>query len=285
MSNLQSPIFNFQLAIFLLVVTSLSAQDVIDIPRDSVPEDHLAWLGFRGPVKEVRQYDYANYSKTIYCFDPQGRLLEYIDYMTPFAGSGGCVFGLWEHFRYAYDENGQIIFLETFNADNNVVDAYADLTLELFPKQNKDADLFSKAQKEFGDTTYCWSRWSETEDLTHYQGRRFDRYGNWIEDVSASEDDYHCADVRVREIVYYRDIEVMGLPIGVKTVTHRTKQDGKIWSNRYEFDRKGNLLHFQSWCDKEPLFDWDSRTSDSPGSDLITWEPCGDKSRKVTYWK
>jgi hypothetical protein len=271
--------------LFLLgiITVSLAAQEAI--PRDSVPEDHLAWLGFRGPVKEVRVYNYGYYGKTVYRFDPHGRLLEYIDYMTPFAGSGGCVFGLWEHFRYAYDENGKIIFLETYNEENNVVDDYADLILELFPKQNKEADLFPKAEKEFGDTTYCWSIWSETEDLMHYHGRRFDKYGNWIEDVSASEDDYDHADVIVREISYYRDIEAMGLPVGVKTVTHKTKSDGKTWSNRYDFDREGNLLFFQSWCDKEALFEWEASTAETPGSDLIVWEPDGDKSRKITYWK
>ena len=257
----------------------------IELPHDSVPEDHLAWLGFRGPVKEVRVYNYGYYGKTIYRFDPQGRLTEYIDYITPFAGSGGCVFGLYEHFRYAYDDEGKIIFLETYNADNNVVDEYDDLILELFPKQDQDADLFPYAIKEFGDTSYCWSRWSETDDLMHYQARRFDKYGNWIEDVSASEDDYDHADVTVREISYYRDIEVMGLPVGVKTVTHKTKDDGKTWSNRYEFDREGNLTRFQSWCNKEALFEWDRTTADSPGYEMIVWEPKEDKTRKVTYWK
>lgn len=266
-----------------VIASSLFAQEAL--PKDSVPEDHLAWLGFRGPVKEVRKYNYGYYGKTIYRFDPQGRLTEYIDYVSPFFGSGGCVFGLYEHFRYAYDEDGKIIFLETFNADNSVVDEYDDLILELFPKENKDADLFPYAVKEYGDTTHCWSRWSETEDLMHYQGRRYDRYGNWIEDVSASEDDYFHADVVVQEISYYRDIEIMGLPVGVKTVTHKTKSDGQTWSNRYDFDRQGNLLHFQSWCDKEPLFEWDITTAETHGSDLIVWEPDDNKSRKITYWK
>ena len=271
--------------LLILILCSCLGAFASDLPRDSVPEDHLAWFGFRGPVKEVRVYNYGYYGKTIYRFDPQGRLTEYIDYITPFAGSGGCVFGLYEHFRYAYDDEGKIIFLETYNADNNVVDEYDDLILELFPKQDQDADLFPYAMKEFGDTSYCWSRWSDTEDLQHYQGRRFDRYGNWIEDVSASEDDYDHADVTVREISYYSDIEVMGLPVGVKTVTHKTKDDGKTWSNRYEFDREGNLLRFQSWCDKESLFEWDRTTADSPGYEMIVWEPKADKTRKVTYWK
>ena len=175
----------------------------IEVPRDSVPEDHLSWLGFKGPVKEVREYDYGNYGKTVWRFDAQGRLVEYIDYISPFVGSGGCVFGVYEHFRYAYDQDGKMIFLETFNADNNVVDAYDGMILELFPKQCKDADLFKDAEPEFGDSTYCWSKWTDEGELQHYHGRRFDRYANWIEDVSASEDDYYCAGVRVREISYY----------------------------------------------------------------------------------
>ena len=229
----------------LPLVSAVMAQE-IEIPRDSVPEDHLSWFGLKGAVKEVKQYNYGYYGKTIWRFDAQGRLVEYMDYMNPFAGSGGCVFGVYEHFRYAYDEDGKIIFLETFNADNEVVDAFDGMILELFPPENKDADLFPYAMKEFGDTSYCWSRWSETEDLMHYQGRRFDRRGNWIEDVSASEDDYDHADVTVRDITYYRDIEVMGLPVGVKTVTHKWKADGKNWSNQYDFDREGMLLRFRS---------------------------------------
>ena len=274
-----------KIGLLIVLLCSWVGGYAIDLPHDSVPEDHLAWFGFKGPVKEVRVYNYGYYGKTIYRFDPQGRLIEYFDYITPFAGSGGCVFGLYEHFCYAYGEDGKIIYLETFNADDSVVDEYDGLILEHFPKQNKDADLFPQAEKEFGDTTYCWSRWSETEDLMHYQARRFDSYGNWIEDVSASEDDYDHADVRVRAITYYRDIEVMGLPVGVKTVTHKTKADGRTWSNQYDFDREGNLLRFQSWCDKEAQFEWNRETADSPGYELIVWEPKGDKSRKIIYWK
>ena len=268
----------------VLAVSAGTAQE-IEIPRDSVPLDHLGWFGFKGAVKEVRQYDYGWYGKTVWRFDAQGRLVEYTDYMTPFAGSGGCVFGLYEHFRYAYDSEGKIIFLETFNAENEVVDAFDDMILELFPSQNKDADLFPQAEKEFGDTTYCWSRWSETDDLMHYQARRFDRRGNWIEDVSASEDDYDHADVRVREIEYYKDIEVMGLPVGVKTVTHKWKADGRNWSNCYEFDRDGMLLRFRSWCEKEQLFEWNDGEEGVLGSDLIVWEKEQTKGRKVVYWK
>ena len=263
----------------------LCAQNESEIPRDSVPEDHLAWLGFRGAVKEVHEYDYGGYGKTVYRFDPQGRLLEYIAYANPFFGSGGCVFGVFDHYRYAYQPDGKIIFLETYNADNTVVDAYADLILELFPPQNKEADLFPQAKKEYGDTTFCYSKWTAEDKSEHYFGRCFDRRGNWIETVSADLAEEMQENVRVREITYYRDIEVMGLSVGVKTVTHKWKADDKNWSNRYDFDREGNLIRFQSWCEKEALFDWSPDTSEEPGSDLITWEPDNNNQRKITYWK
>ena len=186
----------------LLLMAALPVM-AIDIPRDSVPDDHLAWFSLKGPVQEVIDYDYGYYSKIIWRFDKKGRLVEYFCYINPFTTAGGCVFGLYEHYRYAYDKKGKIIFLETFNADNNVVDEYDGLILELFPPQIKDADLFPQAEREFGDTTYCWSKWEDRGELQHYKARVFDKYGNWIEDVSASEDDYHHADVRVREIRYF----------------------------------------------------------------------------------
>lgn len=185
-----------------LMLGTLSAF-AIEIPHDSVPDDHLAWFNLKGPVQEVVEYDFGWFGKKIWRFDRQGRLIEYFDYINPFTTAGGCVFGLYEHFRYAYDKKGKIIFLETFNADNNVVDDYDGLILELFPHQDKDADLFLQAEKESGDSTYCWSKWSDDGELQHYKARVFDRFGNWIEDISASEDDYHHADVRVREIHYF----------------------------------------------------------------------------------
>lgn len=269
----------------LAIASTMCHAQALQPPRDSVPDDHLAWLGFHGPVKEVREYDYANYGKTIWKFDPQGRLMEYIDYDNPFFGSGGCVFGLWEHFRYAYDADGKIQFLETHNAENTVVDDYADIILELFPKQDKSAWLFPKAEKEYGDTTFCFSVWKNDGESSHYYGHRFDRYGNWIEIVSAELDDNSRPEVRVREICYYRDIEVMGLPVGVKTVKNQWKDDGKKWSNIYEFDRDGNLTHFKSWCEKDELYEWDHDTSEELGSDLIVWSPDENKKRKITYWK
>ena len=45
------------------------------------------------------------------------------------------------------------------------------------------------------------------------------------------------------------------------------------------------VIRFQSWCEKEALFDWSPDTSEEPGSDLITWEPDNNNQRKITYWK
>ena len=199
----------------LLLLFGISGIADDSIPRSFVPDDHLAWFGLRGPVQEVREYDYGDYGKTVWRFDKQGRLVEYIAYGVPFTTAGGCVFGLFDHYRYAYDENGKIQFLETYNAENNVVDDYADLTLELFPPQCKDADLFSKAEPEFGDTSSCLGVWKDDKKGQLYFGHRFDRYGNWIERVSAVLGDSLRAEVRVREITYYKDIEsVDQLPEG-----------------------------------------------------------------------
>ena len=227
------------------------------IPRSFVPDDHLAWFGLRGPVQEVREYDYGDYGKTVWRFDKQGRLTEYIAYGVPFTTAGGCVFGLFDHYRYAYDESGKIQFLETYNADNNVVDEYADLTLELFPPQCKDADLFGKAEPEFGDTTSCLGVWKDGKEGQLYFGHRFDRYGNWIERVSAVLGDSLRADVRVREITYYKEVETIGQPVGVRTVTNKWDADERHWGNCYEFDREGNLTHFRSWVDEEELYVWE----------------------------
>ena len=38
-------------------------------------EDHMSYFDLKGPVKEVRQYEYANHSKTIWQFDKEGRLV------------------------------------------------------------------------------------------------------------------------------------------------------------------------------------------------------------------
>jgi hypothetical protein len=255
------------------------------VPRDSVPDDHLAWLGFQGPVKEVHEYNYGQYSKTVYRFDAKGRLLEYINYGSPFFGDGGCVFGLLEHYRYDYEKSGKIIFLETYNADNALVDEYADMILELFPPQDKEEKHFDKSEREFGDTTFCYSEWHNTEESFRYFGRRYDKHGNWIEDVNADEDDYYCANVRVREISYYRDIEVLGLPVGVKTVKNDWVADGKKWSNAYDFDREGNLRQFNSWCNKEPLYEWTPADTTVMAYDLLVSDITNNVKQKISYWK
>ena len=254
-------------------------------PRDSVPDDHLAWFGLHGPVAEVMEYDFSGYSKTLWRFDTQGRLTEYENYGSPFAGDGGCVFRLTDRYRYAYDKDGKIIFLETFNDEYTLIDEYADIILEMFPPQDKSAWLFQKAEKEYGDTTFCMSAWRDGDEAQHYNGIRFDRHGNWIESVSAELGDDMKAGVRVRTIQYYCDIEMMGLAVGVKTVKHKWEADGKTWENEYRFDRDGNLLHFQSLCDKEPLFDWDKASSDEPGSDLIVRDKDDTIIREITYWE
>lgn len=253
-----------------------------EVPRDSVPDDHLAWFGLRGAVKEVVQYDYNNYGKTIWRFDTQGRLTEYIDYTHPFFENGGCVFGLWAHYRYAYDKNGKIQFLETYNADNNTVDEWADMTLELFPPQYKGASFRDKAEKEYGDTTFCYNQWTPDGEISNYFGVRYDRKGNWFEMVHTSEDGYTCASVIVREIKYYKDIALFDLPVGVKAVSHQWKSDGRKWGNRYEFDREGNMTSFRSWVDEEALYEW-TPTDEELGSDFIV-PGAEDATRKVEYW-
>ncbi len=253
-----------------------------EVPRDSVPDDHLAWFGLRGAVKEVVQYDYNNYGKTIWRFDTQGRLTEYIDYTHPFFENGGCVFGLWAHYRYAYDKNGKIQFLETYNADNNTVDEWADMTLELFPPQYKGASFRDKAEKEYGDTTFCYNQWTPDGEISNYFGVRYDRKGNWFEMVHTSEDGYTCASVVVREIKYYKDIALFDLPVGVKAVSHQWKSDGRKWGNRYEFDREGNMTSFRSWVDDEMLYEW-TPADEELGSDFIV-PGAEDATRKVEYW-
>ena len=256
----------------------------LTIPRDSVPEDHLAWFSLRGAVKEVVEYDYNNYGKTIWRFDKQGRLTEYIDYTHPFFENGGCVFGLWAHYRYAYDEQSKIQFLETYNADYNTVDDFADLTLELFPAQIQEPNFRDKAEKEYGDTTFCYSQWTPDGEMSHYFGIRYDRRGNWIEQVHTSEDGYTCADVRVREIQYYKDIELFDQSVGVKVVEHQWTADNRHWSNRYDFDQDGNLVAFRSWVDDEALYKWTPADTEVLGSDLITQERSTDTKRQVYHW-
>ena len=273
----------FFLLLCAWLVLPVEAQE-LPIPRDSVPEDHLAWFGLHGPVAEVVEYDYNNYGKTIWRFDERGRLTEYYEYTHPFFENGGCVFGLWAHYRYAYDEQGKIIFLETYNADHNTVDEWADLTLELFPPQYKGATFRDKAEKEYGDTTFCFSQWTPDGETSNYFGIRYDRYGNWFEEVHTSEDGYTCASVIVREIKYYKDIALFDLPVGVKAVAHQWQADGRTWRNKYEFDREGNMTAFRSWVDEEDLFEWTPADKDQIASDLIVPGQEKDAKRTVEYW-
>lgn len=273
--------------LFVFVLCSLflmTAKAELTVPKDSVPEDHLAWFGLRGAVKEVVEYDYYDYGKKIWRFDKQGRLTEYYEYTNPFFGDGGCVFGLWAHYRYAYDEKGKIQFLETYYADYNTVDEWADLILELFPPQYKGASFRDKAEKEYGDTTFCYSQWTPDGETSNYFGIRYDRKGNWFEQVHTSEDGYTCAGVIVRELTYYKDIELFDLPVGVKAVSHQKNEDGRVWSNRYEFDKEGNMTAFRSWVDDETLYEWNPATDEELGSDFIVAELEKGTKRTVEYW-
>ena len=274
-------LFSWLLALGSLFFVPTRAQELA-IPRDSVPEDHLAWFGLRGAVQEVTEYDYNNYGKKIWRFDTRGRLTEYYEYTHPFFENGGCVFGLWAYYRYAYDERGKIIFEETYYADYNTVDEWADLTLELFPPQYKGADFRDKAEKEYGDTTFCYNLWTPDGPTSNYFGVRYDRKGNWFEMVHTSEDGYTCASVVVREIKYYKDIALFDLPVGVKAVSHQWKSDGRKWGNRYEFDREGNMTSFRSWVDEEALYEW-TPADEELGSDFIV-PGANDRAREVEYW-
>ena len=256
-------------------------------------EDHLDYFDLRGPVKEVRRYDYGGHSKTLWKFDKQGRLTHYENYETPFAGNGGCVFGLTDRYRYAYDDwDGHVIVLEAFNEVENLVDENDDKILTLFPLRAQKDSLFEKATKEYGDSTYCYSKWYEKEGdpLQHYTGVRYDKYGNWIEEFFGTEDSYTHTDKYVREISYYKDIELMNLPVGVRAVINQWEADDKKWSNRYDFDKEGYLTHFRSWVKVdaytplEQLFEWDSKTDNTPGSDLISTELSDEVKREVYFW-
>ena len=91
----------FLLTVFSSVLLSVGAQEAASaLPHADIPDDHLAYFGLHGAVREVREYDYGGWGKTIWRFDPQGRLTEYIDYGNPFFGSGGCVFGLLDHYPF-----------------------------------------------------------------------------------------------------------------------------------------------------------------------------------------
>lgn len=266
-----------------IVVTGEDGEEIV-IPRDSVPDDHLGWFALRGPVKEVIEYNYADWRKTVWRFDTQGRLVLYEDYGNPFAGNGGCVFSLTNRYRYAYDEEGKIQFLETYDEVNSLVDAYADMILELFPPQTREGNWLGKAHKEYGDSTRCFSEWKDIKNLQHYFGCRYDRYGNWIERADANLDDASQPSVRVREIRYYKEIELFDLPVGVKAIVHRHEADGRLWGNRYDFDQEGTMTAFRSWVDDEILYEWDVKTDDEPGSNFIAPGAAKETDREVYYW-
>ena len=276
------------LAVSMLVVSVAQGYETT-IPD----EDHLGYFDLRGPVKEVRLYDYGGHAKTIWRFDRKGRLVHYENYATPFVGNGGCVFGLTDRYRYAYDDwDGHVTVLEAFNEVESLVDENDDKILTLFPPRAEKDKLFEKATKEYGDSTYCFSKWYEKEGdpLQHYTGVRYDKYGNWIEQFFGTEDSYTHTDTYVREITYYKDIELMDLPVGVRSVINQWPADGKRWANRYDFDREGYLTHFQSWVKVdditplEQLFEWDVKTDNTPGSDLISTELQEDVTREVYWW-
>ena len=128
-----------------------------------------------------------------------------------------------------------------------------------------------------------YSQWTPDGELSNYFGIRYDRKGNWFEQVHTSEDGYTCAGVIVRELTYYKDIELFDLPVGVKAVSHQKNADGRVWSNRYEFDKEGNMTAFRSWVDDETLYEWNPATDEELGSDFIVAGE-QDDSRKVEYW-
>ena len=185
-----------------------------------------------------------------------------------------------------------MIVLEAFNEVENLVDENDDKILTLFPLRAQKDSLFEKATKEYGDSTYCYSKWYEKEGdpLQHYTGVRYDKYGNWIEEFFGTEDSYTHTDTYVREISYYKDIELMNLPVGVRAVINQWEADDKKWSNRYDFDKEGYLTHFRSWVKVdaytplEQLFEWDSKTDNTPGSDLISTELSDEVKREVYFW-
>lgn len=198
------------------IITTLQAEKRTVLPYvTTIPsENHLDYFDLHGPVKEVKEYDYGWHSKTIWRFDEQGHLTEYLNYATPFAGNGGCVFSLTDHYRYAYDKNGKVTVLEAFNDVENLDDANDDKILTLFPVRTPKDTLFKHAQKEFGDTTYCYSRWWNDEDPQKYFGRTYDKHGNMIEEFYEIVGTTHHTDAVVRDITYYDPPRKTSVPVG-----------------------------------------------------------------------
>lgn len=247
-------------------------------PKAVVPDEQLAYFDLRGPVREVTEYALGDYSKMVWTFDIKGRLTEYRCYGNPFAGDGGCVFRLMAHYKYAYDKEGKIVFLYTFAEDYNLDESLGDEVLELFPPKMAPDALREQAEM-LSDSTLCHSVWGNDS----YSGRHYDRYRNWTECVEAPGFEEEKARLRVRNIVYYTDAELLGLPNGVKKVTYCVESDGSVWESEYSLDREGHLLRFQSYRDREPLYDWAAGQTDSESWDLIT--PKEDvKGKYIVEW-
>ncbi len=256
-----------------------AADETPQRPKSEVPADHLAYFDLRGPVCEVTEYALYDYSKAVWKFDIQGRLTEYLRYGHPFVGGGGCVFRLMAHYRYAYDKEGRIMFLYTYDEEYNLMDEYDDEVLELFPP-GVTAEKVGEEAEQLGDSTYCRSNWASG----NYAACRYDRHHNWTERVEAADGEAGNARIAVREIRYYTDAELLGLRNGVKKVTCRTEKDGAVWSSEYSLDRDGRLTRFQSYRDQEPLYEWTLDSTDCTGQDLIV--PVTDQavSRTIEWW-
>ena len=201
-------IFKQLAAMFLLLVllpVTAVAGGATQKPKAEVPTDHLAYFDLHGPVREVTEYALYDYSKTVWKFDTQGRLTEYLRYGHPFVGSGGCVFRLAAHYRYAYDKEGRIIFLYTYDEEYNLMDEYDDEILELFPS-GVAAEKMDGETEQLNDSTYCRSNWN----AGNYSACHYDSHHNWTERVEAADGEAENARIAVREIRYYTDTELLG---------------------------------------------------------------------------
>ena len=243
----------------------------------------LAYFGLTGSVAEVTQYGLYAYEKTIHRFDILGRLIEYEEYGHPFTGDGGCVVRKMAHYKYAYGDNDSLIVLYSYNEYYNSDETLDDTVLLLYPPRIAADTLYKYAERDTENNTACHHLWLESDGK--YHAALYDSHGNWTERVMAGEDDYTRADIMVRQISYYRDVELMGLNVGVHTVTHRWTDDGRDWQNQYTFDRQGSLEHFQSFVDSTPLYEWQRGNPDdadvAPES-LITIDTTSQRS--IDYW-
>ena len=243
----------------------------------------LAYFGLHGPVSEVTQYGLYDFEKIVYHIDIQGRLTEYEEYGHPFTGSGGCVFHKTAHYKYAYDNKDSLIVLYTYNEYYNSDETLDDSVLLLYPPSIAEDTLYKNAEPEPGGETKCYHIWIQSDD--NYHAALYDSHDNWIERVVAGEDDYTRPDIKVRQINYYRDVELLGLSVGVHTVTFRQTNDGQVWWNRYTFDRQGYLEHFQSFVNSTALYEWQRGNPDDTdvaAESLINIDTTS--QRTVTYW-